>query len=444
MKKIVVLGAGISGMGAAQLAVKKGYDVFLSDAGVIKDSDKKILKDLAIDFEEGSHDIERILKADIIVKSPGIPQKSEVIQLAREKKIGVISEIEFASRFTKAKLIAITGSNGKTTTTSLVYHLLTNAGFDVGLAGNIGESFAYKVATEIHDYYVLEVSSFQLDDIQSFKPYIAILLNITPDHLDQYDGKLELYAKSKFRITSNQKEEDYFVYNYDDKYVVELLKDINTGVQKVSYSTKVDSSADVKVLDKKVYLKDEPLIDFDYDKMSIRGEHNFSNSLAATIAANFLKIDNKKIREGLMSFSAIEHRMEKFLDKDGISFYNDSKATNVNSVYYALESMKGKTVWIVGGVDKGNDYSELYELVKSKVEVIVCLGLDNQKIVKAFEATDKIIIETSSMQAAVSAAWSHAKGVKNILLSPACASFDLFKNFEDRGTQFKNAVNKIR
>src|SRR5690606_1358277 len=365
-ENLVVLGGGESVVGAALLGRKQGFQVFLSDKGNLKPEYKIQLIENEIEFEEGTHSEDKIFRADLIVKSPGIPKKSEIIQKIRERHIPVVSEIEFASRFTHSKIIAITGSNGKTTTASLVYHILKNAGLNVGLGGNIGKSFAQLVVDDIHDYYVLEISSFQLDDIVSFKPYIAVLLNITPDHLDQYDYKLELYARSKFKITENQSHEDYFVYNFDDSNILELIKDINTKAQKVPYSMSTKLNDGTYEEDENVILNFPDRFELPVSQFALRGKHNVSNTMAAATAANILKIRKETIKRSLYDFKAVEHRLESILKIGGIEFINDSKATNVNATYYALESMNMPTVWIVGGTDKGNDYSELIPLVKKK------------------------------------------------------------------------------
>lgn len=442
-ERLVVLGGGESGVGAALLGKKQGFDVFLSDRGTLKDHYRQKLIENQIEFEEGSHDEARILNANYVVKSPGIPQKAPLILSLRENQIPVISEIEFASRFTQKKIIAITGSNGKTTTTSLVHHILTSAGLKVGLGGNIGHSFAELVMDDDFDYYVIEISSFQLDDVVSFKPYIAILLNITPDHLDQYDFKLERYARSKFKITENQSHEDYFVYNYDDDQVLDLIKNINTNAKKVPYSmsTKLNDGAYADENNVNVNFPDQ--FDMPISDLALRGRHNVSNTMAAATVANILKIRKDVIKRSMFDFQAVEHRLEFVLKVGGVEFINDSKATNVNAAYYALESMKNQTVWIVGGTDKGNDYTELLPLAKRKVKAIVCLGVDNTKIKEVFSGEIEKIVETNSMQDAVRMAYVLASKGDSVLLSPACASFDLFQNYEDRGNQFKNEVKKL-
>ncbi len=442
-ENLVILGGGESGVGAALLGKKEGFRVFLSDKGKLKEEYRTRLLDSGIEFEEGIHTETKILNADLVVKSPGVPKKSELIQKLKEKHIPVVSEIEFASRFTTAKIIAITGSNGKTTTTSLIHHILTEAGLNVGLGGNIGKSFAELVVNDEYDFYVLEISSFQLDDVVSFKPYIAILLNITPDHLDQYDYKLELYAQSKFKITENQSHEDYFVYNFDDDNILELLKEINTEAQKVPYSMNKELHDGAFQEDENVVVNFPDHLELPISQFALRGRHNVSNTMAAATAANILKIRKETIKRSLSDFKAVEHRLESVLKIGGIEFINDSKATNVNATYYALESMNTPTVWIVGGTDKGNDYSELVPLVKKKVKAIICLGLDNSRILAAFDGLVDNIIETQSMQDAVRAAYMFGKKGDAVLLSPACASFDLFQNYEDRGNQFKKEVKNL-
>lgn len=442
-ERLVILGGGESGVGAALLGKKQGFQVFLSDKGNLKEEYRNQLIENSIEFEEGKHTEEKIFNADLVVKSPGIPKKADLILQLHSKDIPVVSEIEFASRFTEAKIIAVTGSNGKTTTTSLVYHILSQAGLNVGLGGNIGKSFAQLVVDNNYDYYVLEISSFQLDDVVTFKPYIAILLNITPDHLDQYDYKLELYARSKFKVTENQSHEDYFVYNFDDDTTVELLKEINTNAKKIPFSMSTEMQEGTYADESNVYVNYPDQLQFSISDLSLRGMHNVANSMAAATAANILKIRKETIKRSLSDFTAVEHRLETVLKIGGIEFINDSKATNVNATYYALESMNNPTVWIVGGTDKGNDYSDLIPLVKKKVRAIVCLGVDNSKILSAFEGLVDNMVETQSMQDAVRAAYMLGRKGDTVLLSPACASFDLFKNYEDRGNQFKKEIKNL-
>ena len=440
--KIVVLGGGESGFGAAYLAKKKGLDVFLSDKGAIKEDYKKLLEDAGIDYEENNHDEERILAADWIIKSPGIPKKADLIFKINQKGIRLSSEIEFASEFTEAKIIAITGSNGKTTTTSLIYHILKNDDFKVGLGGNIGKSFAKQVADENFDYYVLEVSSFQLDDIQNFRPYISLLLNLSQDHLDQYNYNYEEYALAKFRIAENQEKNNFFIYNKDDEMSMNLLEKLEINAKMIPFSTQEKIKEGGFINDGKMIVKMEDEFSMKIEELSLVGNHNIANSLAASIAGKILKISNESIRNSLMTFQAVEHRLEQVAVINEIKFINDSKATNVNATYYALESMKQPTVWLVGGVDKGNDYTEIADLVKKKVKAIVCLGLDNQKIIDFFQDKKELIYSTSSMKEAVEISKSIAEKGDAVLLSPCCASFDLFDNYEDRGNQFKSEVLK--
>ena len=440
--KIVVLGGGESGFGAAYLAKKKGLEVFLSDKGVIKEDYKKLLEDAGIDYEENNHDEERILAADWIIKSPGIPKKADIIFKINQKGIRLSSEIEFASEFTDAKIVAITGSNGKTTTTSLIYHILKNDDFKVGLGGNIGKSFAKQVADENFDYYVLEVSSFQLDDIQNFRPYISLLLNLSQDHLDQYNYNYEEYALAKFRIAENQEKNNFFIYNKDDEMSMSLLEKLEINAKMIPFSMQEKMKEGGFVKDGKMIVKMEDEFSMRIEELSLVGNHNIANSLAASIAGKILKISNESIRNSLMTFQAVEHRLEQVAAINEVSFINDSKATNVNATYYALESMKQPTIWIVGGVDKGNDYTEIEDLVKKKVKAIVCLGLDNQKIIDFFQDKKELIYSTSSMREAVEISKSIAEKGDAVLLSPCCASFDLFDNYEDRGNQFKSEVLK--
>jgi len=440
--KIVVLGGGESGFGAAYLAKKKGMEVFLSDKGQIKDDFKKLLTDAEIEFEENQHSEERILSADWIIKSPGIPKKADIIYKINQKGIRLSSEIEFASEFTDAKIIAITGSNGKTTTTSLIYHILKNDDLKVGLGGNIGKSFAKQVADENFDYYVLEVSSFQLDDIQNFRPYISLLLNLSQDHLDQYNYNYEEYALAKFRIMENQENDNFFIYNKDDVMSSSLLEKLEVKAKMIPFSTKEKLKEGGYLNENKMIVKLSDEFSMKIDELSLVGNHNIANSLAASIAGKILQINNQSIRNSLMTFQAVEHRLEQVAEMNGVKFINDSKATNVNATYYALESMKQPAIWIVGGVDKGNDYTEIEDLVKKKVKAIVCLGLDNQKIIDFFQDKTELIYSTSSMEEAVKVSKSLAQKGNTVLLSPSCASFDLFDNYEDRGNQFKKEVLK--
>lgn len=440
--RIVVLGGGESGFGAAYLAKKKGMEVFLSDKGQIRENYKQLLMENGIDFEEGMHTEDKILNADWIVKSPGIPKKADIIFKANQKGIRLSSEIEFASEFTNAKIIAITGSNGKTTTTSLIYHILKNDGLNVGLGGNIGKSFAKQVADESFDYYVLEVSSFQLDDIQNFRPYISLLLNLSQDHLDQYNYNYEEYALAKFRIAENQENDNFFIYNKDDEMSMNLLEKLAIKAKMLPFTMKEKVSEGAYATEDKIFVKLQEEFSMKIKDLSLVGKHNVANSLAASIAGKILKISNESIRNSLMTFQAVEHRLEIVADIEGVKYINDSKATNVNACYFALESMKTPTVWIVGGVDKGNDYAEIEDLVKKKVKAIICLGIDNEKIIEFFRDKKEFIYDTSSMEEAVKISKSISEKGDTVLLSPCCASFDLFKNYEDRGKKFKEEVLK--
>lgn len=442
--KIVVLGAGESGTGAAILAKAKGFDVFVSDKGKITDIVKKILLQHQIRFEEGQHTENEILSAKEIIKSPGIPQKSELIVKAKENGTSVISEIEFAARYTDAKKICITGSNGKTTTTLLTYHILKKAGLNVGLAGNVGKSFAAMVANEKHDYYVLELSSFQLDDTYKFKADIAVLLNITPDHLDRYEYKMENYVNSKFRIAQNQTSQDAFIYCFDDSEIIRVINNKNIKAKKYPFSIKqqLQEGAWLNKNQINININNNPLT-MTVEELALQGKHNIYNSMAAGIASRILDIRKEIIRESLSDFVNIEHRLEYVAKINDIEFINDSKSTNVNSAWYALESYDKPIIWIAGGVDKGNDYSMLKDLVKAKVKAIVCLGKDNKKLIKAFKDVVPLIEETSSVEEAVAVAYRIGKKGDVVLLSPACASFDLFENYEDRGSKFKAAVRRL-
>ncbi len=442
-KKIVILGAGESGTGAAVLAMQKGFDVFISDKSKIKPEYKKILNQHHVKWEEEDHTYSIILSADEIIKSPGIPDKVEIIQLIKKKKINIISEIEFASRYSNAKKICITGSNGKTTTTMMVYHILQKAGLNVGLAGNIGQSFAMQVAKHNFDYFVLELSSFQLDYVFDFKADIAILLNITPDHLDWYDYDFLKYVDSKFRITGNQDNSCYFIYNYDDEEIVNKLNKIDFNANAIPFSIyeKLGEGGEIKGNSMSVNLENNSF-DMSINDLALQGKHNLYNSLAASISAKILEIKNPIIRESLSDFQGVEHRLEHFIKVHGILFINDSKSTNINSCWYALESMNTDTVWIVGGIDKGNDYSMLTELVKEKVKAVIALGVDNEKIHSSFDDIVEVY-DAQTMDEAVKTAYLLAKDDDVVLLSPACASFDLFDNYEDRGRKFKSAVRKL-
>jgi UDP-N-acetylmuramoylalanine--D-glutamate ligase len=443
-KKVIILGAGESGTGAAILAQKHGFDVFVSDSGAIKDNYREMLSNAGIKWEEGKHTEELILSADEVIKSPGIPDDSSIVASIREKNINVISEIEFAGRYAKGKKICITGSNGKTTVTNLIYHILKKAGLNVALTGNVGNSFAMAVADNSFDYYVIELSSFQLDGMYEFKADVAVLMNITPDHLDRYDYNFQNYIDSKFRITQNQTKSDYLIYWADDAV-------INAELAKKKYDATLLPFSDEKCEGMAACISDNELI-IDYPKkinlmtihdLALKGRHNTYNSMAAALAGRVINIRKKTIRESLADFQGVEHRLETVITVHGINFINDSKATNVNSAWYALECMETKVVWIVGGIDKGNDYSELFDVVRKKVKAIVCLGKDNKKIVEAFENKADTIVEAASMEDAVRSAYYLAKKGDTVLLSPACASFDLFKNYEDRGRQFKAAVRNL-
>ena len=446
MERVVVLGGGESGVGSAVLAKVKGFDVFLSDSGKIKDDAKATLAKWEIEYEEGGHTMEKILNANEVVKSPGIPDNVPLIVAIREKGIGIISEIEFAGRYDTAKKICITGSNGKTTTTSLIYFMLKNAGLNVGLAGNIGQSYAYQVATCNYDYYVLELSSFQLDGMYDFKADIAILMNITPDHLDRYDFKMQNYVNSKFRITRNMKEEDCFIFCEDDPVTIGQLEQIVSRAKMLPFTQKNSTPKEngAWVGDEKMYVGMNGDVDYIYLKeLALQGKHNVYNSMAAAIAAKAIKIDKKVIGESLMTFKGGEHRMEKVLKVKNVLYINDSKATNVDSAWYALDSMTTPVVWIAGGKDKGNDYGPLFNLVKEKVRVLICMGVDNTKLHRDFEDKVDMIFDVLSAKEAVQKAYEVALPGETVLLSPCCASFDLFKSYEDRGRQFKDAVRAL-
>ena len=444
MQRLVILGGGESGVGTAILGKQKGYDVFVSDFGKIKENYKDVLTKYEIKWEDETHTQELILNADVVMKSPGIPEKSPMVKKLVEKGIPVISEIEFAAPFTNAKTIGITGSNGKTTTTMLTYHLLKEGGLNVGLGGNIGKSFAWQVAEENYDYYVLELSSFQLDGNIKYRPDIAILLNISPDHLDRYEYKYENYIASKFRITMNQTDEDYFIYDADDEAISNWFKQNKTKAKLVPFSlTKTfENGAFIKNDTMDIIINNEEF-EMKTGEVSLEGKHNMKNAMAATSVAQILKIRKQTIRESLSNFQGVEHRLEKVLKIQNVQYINDSKATNVNATFFALDSMTVPTVWIVGGVDKGNDYTELMSLVREKVKAIICLGLDNKKIIDAFSDVVDMMVEVDNMRDAVITAKHIAEKGDAVLLSPACASFDLFQNYEDRGKQFKVAVQNL-
>jgi len=443
-KRIVILGAGESGAGSAILALKQGYDVFVSDNGKIKEKYREMLVSHDIDWEEERHTEEKILSADEVIKSPGIKENAPLVNLIREKGIPVISEIEFAGRYTVGKKICVTGSNGKTTVTNLLYHMLKKAGMKVAMTGNVGNSFAMAVAEGDFDYFVIELSSFQLDGMFDFRADIAILLNITPDHLDRYNYKLQNYIDSKFRVTQNQTKSEFLIYWADDPV-------IKTELAKKEYGMTLLPFSDTSKENMTAYIENNELI-IDYQhktnlmtihELALKGRHNTYNSMAAAIAGKVLNIRKDVIRESLADFQGVEHRLEPVIKVSGISFINDSKATNVNSTWYALECMETDVIWIVGGVDKGNDYSELFPVVKQKVKAVVCLGKDNRKLVESFKDKVPTIIETTSMEEAVRSSYYLAKKGETVLLSPACASFDLFNNYEDRGRQFKAAVRNL-
>jgi UDP-N-acetylmuramoylalanine--D-glutamate ligase len=444
-KKLVILGAGESGIGTALLAKQKGYDVFVSDGGAIKANFQKELEENKIEFEVGTHSVERILAADEIMKSPGIPEKNEMVKAIRAKGIPVISEIEFGYRYKgNSKIAAITGSNGKSTTTALLYHICQLANDDVAMVGNIGFSFARQIAIAPKALYIIEVSSFQLDDIKSFKPDIAILLNITEDHLDRYNYQFENYVKSKFRVIENQTQEDYFIYCIDDEVIVKQLELLTTNTNPLPFSMKQEVKKGGYIKNDQMMLKiQEERVTMSIYDFALKGKHNAYNTMAASIAATTLGIRKEKIREAVSNFHSLEHRMEFVATVRGVDFVNDSKATNVNSTWYALESMQKKTVLILGGVDKGNDYELIAELVKEKVKAIVCMGTDNKKIIEFFKGIVPIIIETDTAKKAVNASFKLAEKGELVLMSPACASFDLFKNYEDRGRQFKESVKEL-
>ena len=443
-KKIVILGGGESGVGAAILAKKKGFDVFLSDNGSLQEHYKKELTDYNIAFEENGHTEKKILQADEIVKSPGIPDTVSLIVKAKQQNIAIISEIEFAGRYTNATKICITGSNGKTTTTSLIYHILRSAKFNVGLGGNIGQSFARQVAEANFDYYVLELSSFQLDNMYDFKAEIAILLNITPDHLDRYDHDMQNYVDAKMRITQNQTSQDAFIYWADDLIIKKEIEKRNFKAQQYTFSEKKEEGVSAYLEDGKIVIKtSKSEFKMEQELLALTGTHNMYNSFAAGISAKLLDISNDTLRQSLTDFKGVEHRLEKVANVGGVHFVNDSKATNVNSCWYALQSMKTKVVLIIGGKDKGNDYKEIEQLVKAKVKALVFLGVDNSKLHAFFDGKVPLIEDANSMEQAVDTSYRLAEEGDTVLLSPCCASFDLFANYEDRGNQFKTCVRKL-
>ncbi|HUH50524.1 MAG TPA: UDP-N-acetylmuramoyl-L-alanine--D-glutamate ligase [Flavobacterium sp.] len=444
MARLVILGSGESGVGTALLGKKEGYEVFVSDFGKIDTAYKEVLIKNEIKWEEHQHTEDEILNADLVMKSPGIPETAAIVRKLREKNIAVISEIEFASRFSKAYTIGITGSNGKTTTTLLTHHILKAAGLNVGMAGNIGQSYAKQIAEEQYDGYVLELSSFQLDGIKQYKPHIAIITNLSPDHLDRYEYKYQKYIDSKFRITMNQDENDYLIYDADDIEIQKWLQNNKTKAKTIGFSL-------TKKIEPGAYLtQDTMMINIDNDEMTIpvntmalEGKHNLKNAMAAATVAKILQVRKNTIRESMSDFQGVEHRLERVIKLQNVLYINDSKATNVNSVMYALDSVSAPIVWIAGGVDKGNNYSELMSLVREKVKAIVCLGIDNSAIIDSFKNVVDILIESESMDEAVKIASRIAEQGDTVLLSPACASYDLFKNYEDRGLQFKKAVKSL-
>ena len=447
MKRLVILGGGESGVGTAILGKEKGWEVFLSDRGALKPAYREVLEKEGIEYEEGQHTEEKILSADVIMKSPGIPDKVALVQKAAALGIPIISEIEFAAQYTNSLIVGITGSNGKTTTTMLTHHIFKEAGLEVGLGGNIGYSFAELVATTNPPYYVLEISSFQLDGIKDFAPHIAVLLNITPDHLDRYNYQFENYIASKFRIAMNQTENDYLIYDADDPVIAEYLVSHPVKSTLIPFSIEKELPYGAFLKDNKIYIMLEQQIaevtEIEVEELSLRGKHNVKNTMAAAVAARLVNIRNASLRESLKGFRGADHRLEEVKVINEVTYINDSKATNVNSVYYALDTIKTPIVWIVGGQDKGNDYSALLPYVHEKVKAIVCLGVDNTPILQTFYSVIDNIVETRSMTDAVQAAQRFATAGDTVLLSPACASFDLFKSYEDRGDQFKAAVANL-
>ncbi|VAW10541.1 UDP-N-acetylmuramoylalanine--D-glutamate ligase [hydrothermal vent metagenome] len=444
MQRLVILGGGESGVGTAILGKKEGYEVFVSDKGKIKEKYKKVLEHFEIDWEEEKHSEAKILNADLVMKSPGIPDTVPLVVKLIEKGIMVISEIEFASKYTDATIIGITGSNGKTTTTMLTHHIIKNEGLSVGMAGNIGDSFAKMVAENDYGFYVLEISSFQLDGIRGFKPHIAILTNIVPDHLDRYDYRFENYIASKFLIAKNQNSDDYLIYDADDKVIVDWLKKhpVQSKLVPFSVQDELNEGAYLKN-DKIIITTDNNTIKMTTDALALEGIHNLKNTMAAATVAKLVNIRKETIRHCIENFQGAPHRLEKVLKIGHVQYINDSKATNVNATYYALDSMSAPTVWIVGGVDKGNDYKELMPLVREKVKAIICIGLDNGKIKNMFGNVVDLMVETFAMEEAVKVAYKIAERGDKVLLSPACASFDLFENYKDRGNQFKEAIKNL-
>lgn len=444
IKKLVVLGGGESGVGAAILAKKKGFSVFLSDKATIKDKYKKVLLQNDINFEENKHTESKIINADLVIKSPGIPDKIRLIQKINSKGVKVVSEIEFAAKFTNATIIGITGSNGKTTTAMLLYHILKNSGFSVGVGGNIGKSFALQVATKLYDYYVLELSSFQLDGIEEFHPNIAVITNITPDHLDRYEYNFNRYADSKFRITKNQTKKDFLIYDFDDQTIKEYIKNNKIKAKLIPFSIKKELDYGGFLKENNIMIKlDKQELTMKLSKLPIEGKHNAKNAMASLLASKVMKSRNKYVIESMSSFEGEDHRMEGVTKANGVQYINDSKATNVNATFYALECVDNPIIWIVGGEDKGNDYFELMPLVREKVKAIICLGTNNDKIKEAFENVVDTLVETTEMKEAVKIAQNIAEKGDTVLLSPACASFDLFNGYQDRGNQFKEAIMSL-
>nr|WP_299389508.1 UDP-N-acetylmuramoyl-L-alanine--D-glutamate ligase [Allomuricauda sp.] len=444
MARLVVLGGGESGVGTAILGQKKGFEVFVSDKGEIKEDYSKVLEHFEIEWESGKHSEDKILNADLVMKSPGIPDKVPLVKQLVEKGVPVISEIEFASKYTDAKIIGITGSNGKTTTTMLTHHLLKDGGVHVGMAGNIGDSYAKMVAEQDVDLYVLEISSFQLDGIVDFKPHIAMITNITPDHLDRYDYQFEKYIASKFRIAMNQDQNDFLIYDADDKVIQNWLKEHPVQSKLLPFSLKEKQQEGAWLENDKIKINVEhKTLDMSIDTLALDGQHNVKNTMAAGLAAMLVNVRKEAIRQSIQTFQGVPHRLEKVLKINHVEYINDSKATNVNATYYALDGIKKPLVWIVGGVDKGNDYSELMPLVREKVKAVICLGMDNSKLKEAFGNVIDLMVETYSMEEAVKVAYKIAERGDAVLLSPACASFDLFENYEDRGNQFKAAIKNL-
>ncbi|NQW35968.1 MAG: UDP-N-acetylmuramoyl-L-alanine--D-glutamate ligase [Flavobacteriales bacterium] len=445
MKRLVVLGAGESGVGAAILGKVKNYDVFVSDSGTITQKYKDVLLHNKIQFEEGKHSEDKIFNAILVVKSPGIPDSVPLIKELRKRGIKIVSEIEFAATYTDAFLVAITGSNGKTTTTLLTYHILKKAGLNVGVAGNIGQSFALQVAEKKHDYYVLEISSFQLDDIYNFKPDVAIITNISEDHLDRYDYKMQNYIDSKLKITQNQTENDYLIYDADDAFLKSEIKKSKAQLIPFTVLNTLEKNANgAQLIDNKITIKvNKETYKMEKSILALTGMHNTKNAMAAAMASTLLRVRKETIRESLEDFEGAEHRLEQVLNIQGVKYINDSKATNVNATFYALECMDNPTIWIVGGVDKGNDYNTLLPMVRENVKAIICLGIDNSKLLETFSNVVDFIMEAAGMEEAVKIAHKLSEKNDTVLLSPACASFDLFENYEDRGRQFKDAVRNL-